>query len=293
MLLIKRMTKQTEDLEKMKTIVPDDWDIPVQIRDRFGDHAGRQRAMIADGHLLLVLHEPPGPNDRGRIGTLVWRNPSGSWAWTKNGSINHLLRKHVASFAQEAEELETQLQNAFFAADYFSLLQAIAPLHRTSCNLHSTLQKARDMMPDDRELIVARDAAGDVERAFELLYMDAKNGLDYTAAQRNELQSQRTYEMSVTAHRLNMLAAIFFPITAISSIFGMNFATGLEAITGTTVFWAILGGGFLSGLLLSKVISEKPSAGNQKALPVLTRRRSEKRIKQQKQQKQRLQPSKI
>jgi Mg2+ and Co2+ transporter CorA len=243
----------------MKTIVPQDWDIPVQIRDRFGDSAGRQRAMIADGHLLIVLHHPPRPNDRERKACLLWRNPAGSWTWTADGSTTHLLKRHVASFAERAEELENQLQKASFAADYFSILQAIAPLHRSSCNLHNTLQKARDMMPEDRDIIVARDAAGDTERAFELLYMEAKNGLDYTAAQRNELQSQRTYEMSVTAHRLNVLAAIFFPITAISSIFGMNFSTGLEALPGIWLFWGILSGGFLSGLILSKVISEKPT----------------------------------
>ncbi len=271
----------------MKTIVPEHWEVPVQIRDRFGDSAGRQRAMVADGHLLLVLHKAPGPNDRERKGCLLWRNPAGVWAWTADGSTNHLLKKHVASFAERVEELEIQLQNAYYAADYFALLQAIAPLHRTSCNLHATLQKARDLMPDDREIIVARDAAGDTERAFELLYMDAKNGLDYTAAQRNELQSQRTYEMSVTAHRLNVLAAIFFPITAISSIFGMNFSTGLETLPGTYVFWGILGGGFLSGLILSKVISEKPTARTEKATAAVTQRRPEKKLL--KQPRQRLQ----
>lgn len=277
-----------EDLENMKTIVPEDWDVPVQIRERFGDSAGRQRAMIADGHLLLVLHHPPGPNDRERKACLLWRNRTGSWTWTADGSTNHLLKRHVASFAERAEDLENQLQKASCAADYFSILQAIAPLHRSSCNLHNTLQKARDMMPEDRDIIVARDAAGDTERAFELLYMDAKNGLDYTAAQRNELQSQRTYEMSVTAHRLNILAAIFFPITAISSIFGMNFATGLESLPGIWLFWGILSGGFISGLILSKVISEKPTAEVERIESTAKKRRPEKHLKQPRPRLQRI-----
>jgi Mg2+ and Co2+ transporter CorA len=242
----------------MKTIVPEDWDVPVQIRARFGDSAGRQRAMMANGHLLLVLHEPPGPNDRDREARLIWRSPDGSWRWTSDGATTNLLKKHIALFASRAEQLENQLQSANCAADYFELLQAITPLHRTSRNLHATLQSARDMLSEDKDVIIARDAAGDLERAFELLYTDAKNGLDFTAAQKAELQSQRSYEMAMSAHRLNLLAALFFPVTAISSIFGMNFPSGLEAIPGQWLFWGILGGGFLTGVLLTQVIAQKP-----------------------------------
>ena len=242
----------------MKTIVPEDWEVPKQIRDRFGESAGRQRAMNANGHLLLVLHAPPGPNDRDRQGRLMWRAPSGAWRWTEDGSTTGLLKKHLAGFSQRAEQLESQLQSAWYAADYFTLLQEITPLHRTSRNLHATLQAARDMVADDKEVIVARDMAGDLERAFELLYTDAKNGLDFMAAQKAELQSERSYEMAMSAHRLNLLAALFFPITAISSIFGMNFSSGLEGLPGTWLFWGILAGGFLSGLLLTQVIARKP-----------------------------------
>lgn len=243
----------------MKTIVPEDWDVPVQIRARFGDSAGRQRAMAANGHLLLVLHQPPGPNDRERDACLVWRSPEGVWKWTSDGTTTNLLKRHILSFASKVEQLENQLQTASCAADYFELLQAITPLHRTCRNLHATLQTARDMFAEDKDVIVARDAAGDLERAFELLYTDAKNGLDFTAAQKAELQSQRGYEMAMSAHRLNLLAALFFPVTAISSIFGMNFPSGLESIPGQWLFWGILGGGFLTGALLTQVIAQKPA----------------------------------
>ncbi len=250
----------------MMTIVPEDWDVPVQFRARFGDSAGRQRAMSANGHLLLVLHEPPGPNDRDREARLVWRSPDGNWRWTSDGTSTNLLKRHILSFISRAEQLENQLQSASCAADYFELLQAITPLHRTSRNLHNTLQSARDMLPDDKDVIVARDSAGDLERAFELLYTDAKNGLDFTAAQKAELQSQRSYEMAMSAHRLNLLAALFFPVTAISSIFGMNFPSGLESLPGQWLFWGILGGGFLSGVLLTRVIAQKPQPVENAAL---------------------------
>ena len=248
----------------MRSIIPESWEIPMQIRERFGDSAGRQRAMFADGHLLMVLHQLPAQNNRNRHARILWRSPSKEWVWTTNGTTNDLLKKHIAGFTERAELLESDLQNANCAADYFGLLQSVAPLHRTSRNLHTALQQAREMVPDDREIIAARDAANEVERAFELLLQDAKNGLEFTAAEKAEIQSSKAYEMAVSAHRLNILAALFFPITAISSIFGMNIHSGLETIPGSWMFWGILGGGFLTGVLLMLVIKKGPET----AIPI-------------------------
>lgn len=242
----------------MKTIVPDTWKIPSQIRDRFGDSAGRQRAMTANGHLVLVLHQPPNQNSsRDRSARIVWRDPSGTWAWNTDGGTTQLLKKHVAEFAEHAEHFENEIQAATCADDYFRILQAVSPLQRTSRNLHAALQQAREMIPDDREIIASRDAAGDVERSFELLYIDAKNGLDYTVAQKTELQSQRSYEMAVSAHRLNVLASVFFPITALSSIFAMNYSLGPESVLSTSLFWGVIGFGSLSGLILSRTVQKQ------------------------------------
>ncbi|MBP9093918.1 hypothetical protein KBI23_23050 [bacterium] len=242
----------------MNSIVPDTWEVPPQLIARFGDNAGRQRAMNAEGHLLLVLHDPPNPNDQGRKAKLLWRTPDGAWACNTDGSVSNLLKKHVANFAERAEVLESKMQEASCADDYLFLLQAIAPLHRSSRNLHATLQQARDIIADDRAIIVARDSAADIERTFELLHLDAKNGLDYTVARKSELQSQQTYEMALSAHRLNVLAAIFFPITALSSIFAMNPALAPELLLHTPTFWTVIGAGSLCGLLLSRSIAQRP-----------------------------------
>jgi hypothetical protein len=164
----------------------------------------------------------------------------------------------VANFAKRAEFLENKMQEASCADDYFFLLQAIAPLHRSSRNLHATLQQARDMIAEDRAIIVARDSAADIERTFELLHLDAKNGLDYTVARKSELQSQQSYEMALSAHRLNVLAAIFFPITALSSIFAMNPTLAPESLLHTPIFWTVVGAGSLCGLLLSRSIVQRP-----------------------------------
>lgn len=242
----------------MKTIVPEDWKIPQKIRNRFGETAGKQRIMLADGHLVMVLHEPPGPDDVDRKACLLWRDANGKWASSSSGDTSHLLKKHIATFTEKSDALENLLQSASCASDYFGLLQAAAPLHRACRNLHTTLQQAREAVPEEHELIVARDAAGDLERAFELLHTDAKNGLDFMVAQRAEQQSQRSYQMAVSAHRLNVLAAVFFPITAMSSVLGMNVVSGLEFLPGVTMFWTVLTVGLSSGVLLARMISASP-----------------------------------
>ena len=82
--------------------------------------------------------------------------------------------------------LDERLQQAAAARDYYNLLQAIAPLHRTIRNLHATLQQARELLPADRDLINLRDNAGELERTVELLHHDIDNGLEFTAAREAE-----------------------------------------------------------------------------------------------------------
>jgi hypothetical protein len=74
----------------MNSIVPDTWKIPPELAARFGDNAGRQRAMNAEGHLLLVLHDPPNPNDQERKAKLLWRAPNGDWACNTDGSVSDI-----------------------------------------------------------------------------------------------------------------------------------------------------------------------------------------------------------
>ena len=242
----------------MKLSIPVDWKVPDLFHERLGDIAGRQRAMTAEGHLLLVLHEPPVAGVPERVGRLYWRDPEGNWKGKPFGEGVQALRRHVAEFVERVDDLERRWQTAAAAEDYYALLQSIAPLHRTSRNLHATLQQARELAPDDRDLINLRDQVGEVERAIELLHGDARNGLDFTVAYQAEQQAGRTYDMAVAAHRLNILAAIFFPVATLSALFGMNLAHGLEDSATPLYFWGIVGLGLVSGLILAQVIARKP-----------------------------------
>lgn len=224
------------------------WDLPEEIKRRFGQSPGKQRAMVKDGHLLLILHQLPDP-DRERKAIFFWRQPEGKWLCSEWGEGLSKLRKHVREYDEAADKLRDEYEKADEAEDYFRILERIAPLRHSAGNLHATLQSAREAIHDDRDIIDLRDWAYEVERSLVLLYEDTKNALDFSIARKSEEQARLSTQSVQTAHRLNILAAIFFPLTALSSVFGMNMRSGFED-AAPWVFWVI----FVVGVMLGFAI---------------------------------------
>jgi hypothetical protein len=236
-------------------LIPRDWTIPELLRSRLGDEGGRQRAMFADGHLLLVLHEVPKANDPDRKTRLLWRAPDGKWdSSTMGGGVQGLVR-HLAEFSKTVDGLEERLLKAEQARDYFSILQHVTPLWRTTRNMANALQEARGLVTTDRELIIARDTAGNLERACELLHSDAVHGLDYTVARQGEEMAKASADMARAGHRLNLIAAMFLPLSAVTSVFGMQLTNGLEHVASPYLFWIILALGVIIGLVMKAMIA--------------------------------------
>ncbi|MGG6296202.1 hypothetical protein ACQ4M4_17575 [Leptolyngbya sp. AN02str] len=232
--------------------LPASWKLPDTIKSRFGQRSlGKQRAMVADGHLLLVLHQAPQAGDRTRQGVLFWRKPDGIWEHSGGSKGLQPLIKHLEAYNQAEEHLRDRYEQAQEAEDYFDVLEAIAPLHLAAQNIHNTLQVARDAIPGDRDLIDLRDWAYEIDRSLVLLHENTKNALEYRIAQRAEEQTRLSLEAVQSSHRLNILAAVFFPLTAISCIFGMNIASGLERSSFYT-FWLITLLGVAAGVLVRK-----------------------------------------
>jgi hypothetical protein len=161
------------------------------------------------------------------------------------------LRAHVEAYGEAQKQLEEAYEDADEADDYFRILEQVAPLSHAANNLHDVLQTAREAIHEDRDIIDLRDWAYQIERGFELLYTDTKNALDYSIAKRAEEEAHLSRQAVQTGHRLNILAAIFFPLTAIASLFGMNMRSGLED-SPVWVFWAV----FLAGILVGAVVCE-------------------------------------
>lgn len=239
-----------------KSVLPHHWAVPQIFRDRLGDQAGRQRAMGADGHLLLILHELPETGERARRGRFFWRQPDGTWTSHELGGGTRALDKHLTEYADLVDKLEAQVGRAQSAQDYFTVMRALGPLHRAASNMHSTLQHAREMYEKYRDIIVFRDRAVEIERAAALVYEDAKNGMDFAIARETEEQSQSSQRMAISAHRLNVLAAFFFPLATLGAIFGMNLKIGLEEEVFPIPFLIVLVFGLIAGLVIKSFIGQ-------------------------------------
>jgi Mg2+ and Co2+ transporter CorA len=212
--------------------------------------------MFADGHLLLILHEPPTSDHTHRGARLFWRSPDGSWQSTAPGQGIRSLRRHVDEFAEAIERLERREEEALRADEYQALLSQLSPLVRAVRHLYATLQQAREAVREDHDLITCRDLAYAADRSAELLNSDVHNGLQCAIARRAEEQANNSHQMALAGHRLNLLAALFLPLATIASIFGMNFACGFEGVLTPWPFWLIVLAGILLGFLLRGSMQE-------------------------------------
>lgn len=242
-----------------RLIVPSTWKLPPEISTRFGTEAGRQRLMKHEGHLVLVLHRLPEADSNEREPVLFWRQPDGKWETNEKGAGLPALKKHVESYELAVEALDLKLDTTRNADGLFRILSAAAPLSRAAKNLHRVLQATREAAGNDTEVISLRDQAYSTERTIELLRIEARNALDFDIARRAEEQAVQSREISTAAHRLNLMAAIFLPITAVASILGVNVETGIEDWLTPTGFWLLMIFSLFLGLVLKYAILRKTS----------------------------------
>lgn len=240
----------------MKTdtqIIPKLWTtIPEAIRNRVGREPGPQRAMLEEEHLLIILHQIPGPDDASRRPALFWRQPDGTWKSNPDSGGVLGLQNHLNGFATRLDELDKAEHIAQTATEYHKVLEAIAPVLRSSRGLHRALQQAREFVKVDRELINLRDMAASIERNAELLLQDAQFGLNFTVAKQAEAQAQSAQRMANTSHRLNVLAALFLPLSTLAGLFSMTMRGPLEDRIEN--FWLVAVIGIVVGLVMSTLV---------------------------------------
>jgi len=205
--------------------------------------------MFADGHLLVILHEPPTAAQVGRNARLFWRSPEGDWKSDSLGVGINALRTHLTEFADRLQRLEDAIQKAGGADDYYRLRRTVAPIRRAAHGMHVALQQARELCPDDRELIGCRDQALNVELASDFALDDAQHGLEYAIAKQTEEQAK-------AGHRLNLMAALFFPLATLAAVFGMNVQHPLHDVDGPWLFWLLVISGVGVGFFVRTLIAQ-------------------------------------
>jgi hypothetical protein len=244
---------------RMPGYIPKTWDLPQSIRRRLGDQVGRQRLMDEDGHLLLLLHHPPRPEDDAlRSPSVFWCSAAGEWKSAPGAGGLSALQELIASYKTAVFQLDEVVDAAREPLAYFQVLRAVNPLLRSSRSLLGVMEHARKARPDERRLIVLRDEAVEIERCADLLANDAKAGMEFTLAESGQQQAAEARRTTIEARRLNRLVAFFFPLATLVAIFGMNPPFDILSMRG---FWLVIGLGVLCGLVTRAIIGGGDSAG--------------------------------
>lgn len=224
----------------MAKIVPDTWPMPAELKAKVGARVGRQRLLAHQGHQLMVLHQLPKAHARDRQAAVFWRNPEGAWRCFPGRDNASTLREHLEALATALEGLDDKVEQAKSATDFLGIIRVARPLQRYTRNCHAVISQLRDAVPDDAEVLAARDRAYELERLAENVCDDADNGMQHTIAQHTEEQAALSERIAKESHRLNLLAAIALPVTAMSSVLGMNLSNGLEGLPEPVSFWTIV-----------------------------------------------------
>jgi hypothetical protein len=222
--------------------------------------------MLAKGHLLLVFHAPPKPDELERAGRFFWRNSLGEWSSNDLGTGISALNRHLDQYEDLIAALDRSEEEAKTAEQYLDVLEKLTPLKRSAANLHRVLHDARTACTEYADLIDVRDRAYSIERSADLLFEATRQSLDCLVARRSEEQAHASQRMEASAHRLNLLAGFFFPLVTICAILGVDMSTlsalmqreeGALSSSGTVpfIFLGVIALGMLIGSLLMIVIT--------------------------------------
>ena len=229
------------------------WPLSPEIESRLGSTYGAQRAIFAEEQLLLILHAPP-KSGEAREHEVFLRLPGRSgdpskWMYEgQDGGQRHMSRL-LDDYTKLLDALDAAHERAQTASHLFDIIGPCIPLARAASNMQAALQAARDAVPEDTWLIDQRDRAVDISRGFELLLADARMELDFRLALAAEEQARATQEVTQAQRKLNVIAALTFPLMAIGAAFGMNLHSGVEGSHGI-LFWAMVTAGVVLGLLI-------------------------------------------
>lgn len=236
-------------------LIPATWQLPDEFRQRLGTSVGRQRLMEAGDELLLVSHYPPEADEVARRGILFWLDGAGDWRCSNGDPGRTAISLHLDRYSKKLDEYDAMEEKAVQADDYLPVLEGLAPIVRASRNLLDLFEQARRARPTERSLIDHRDRAYEISRHAELLYEDAKNSMDVAVIRRADEQAMASRQMALAAHRLNILAAMFFPFATIGAIFGTTLTDNWSWSSSAFPFVLFLIVGVLMGVMLYSYIS--------------------------------------
>lgn len=228
--------------------MPNTRDLPEGIRQMLGNNAGqRQRYIEHNGLHALVLHRPPRRGDKTRDALFFWKTTEGGWQNSSDTSGLGLARRTATDYEKRVAELDTHYEKADGdLRAHFGILGDLAPFSRALSNASVVLQTARDHCKNDGEIAEIADLVYACHRSAELLQTDLHHSIEHLRAEQQERLASASDRALRSSQRLNILTAIFLPVTAITGVFGMNLHSGFE--DHKNMFVMVFASGLLVGL---------------------------------------------
>lgn len=246
--------------ERQPLKYPPSWALPEELLAQVGEFANRQRALAHEGQLLVILHHPPEQEKTFRRSLILRRERDGRWSAVEESNPGVeadpeiVMCELLNAYRARLDVLDDAINEESTADGLYAVVQALIPLRRALRNLDLTLADAVQRVPPKRPLIVWREQAHIVAREAELLYEEAEAAIAFHSANET-VQSRASQEaMERAAHRLNLVVALFLPLTAIASVFGMNLASGLETAS-KSLFWTFLAVGLALGAIMAVLLT--------------------------------------
>jgi hypothetical protein len=246
-------------------LIPHNWQLPDYFRGRLGRSIGRQRMMHHEDQVLLVTHNLPKPDEHKRQGLLFWRNTEGKWLCSNGQPGTVGLEKLISSYEKMLEQFEEDSDTVENSKDYLTILESLGPLVRGARGLYEALQHAREALPDAKEIIDWRDQIEEIVHGLDLLFADVKTAMDVDLIRQAERQSAITQRVEVSAYRLNVLAALCFPLATLGSVLGTTLTEGWSWSRSSGAFGTFLVAGALGGLILGVYVTRSLDSARPKS----------------------------
>ncbi|MEK6232265.1 MAG: CorA family divalent cation transporter [Luteolibacter sp.] len=237
-----------------KLILPEHYELEREILEQLSDRPGHQRCVVGHDELLLVLHEVPKARVPEREALFFWRRMDGRWIQPGGPGLDEVggLLERYANVIDANEELLEKLESA---QDLFRILRQAGPLARSLRNGVAALDQALVQEYEDKEVRNYRDRAQELERAAELLQVEARETMLFWQAEAAEEHKKSSDRLGNILFKLNLVTGFFLPLVALGGLFGMN--VNLPDFVRGLFWWIFLGGLMVGGMLLWYVARER------------------------------------
>ena len=240
------MFKQMAKVSR-KGFIPEGFELGEELRDQLSSRSGTQRYIEGGGEALMIVHELPEPKVPERDPIVFWRTPDGSWRGPDNLPGLKRMSELMGRFQNAIDEHEALIDETEDINVVFSIIRHAGPIARSARNMLSVLEAAARDDDDNVSLRGLRDRAGEIQRASELLYQDAKLTLDFWQAESAEEHQEAAERLNTIAFRLNLMAGFFLPLVAVAGLLGMN--VDIPPFL-QNLFWIIISLGLTLGVIV-------------------------------------------